>query len=176
MEAIETWALEELRRMDDVRARLAPLLAQLQEAADLPLLKQTLQEQRDTNAAQLGRLQRMFEALGIEGGGGHSAVAEAMVQEARDAVAAVDGLPRDFVIAQHAVRIEFWELGVWRGLLSVYRLMMQDAVADQIDALIDDLAAAERHLASVAAAITPEEEPRHEHQTTIRRTVPSPMK
>jgi ferritin-like metal-binding protein YciE len=171
---IRAWAIDELRRMEDTRIQLAFLLEEAEQACTLQLLKASLADQRAVNQALQGRLRTMFEAVGVEPGPLPSAAARALVQEARDAFRPLRGPSRDVAISLAAVRIELWEIGVWRGLASLFRLLVEDGVADAIDGWIGDLADAERHLASVAVALTPEVEG-HAHETTRRHRPRLPL-
>ena len=168
MERLTQWCLDEIRGMEDARAHLAWLLQEMEEAAALPLLQDSLQEQRAMNAAQRERLARIYACLGVPRGGRENPVVLAMVSDARDAMQRIEGEARDIVIAQHAVRLESWELGVWTGLYSVLRQLSQHDAADEVGALIDDLRSAERHLEAVHPDVD-EEAAGYEHRTTIRR-------
>jgi ferritin-like metal-binding protein YciE len=166
MERLEAWCMDEIRRLEDARAHLAWLLEEMEEAATLPLLRDTLQEQRGTIAAQRERFTRLYAALGLEPGGLENPIALAMAHVARESVRSLDGAQRDVVIAQHAVRFETWELGVWAGLYRVLRQVGRHQAADEVEALVGDLRSAERHLEAVHPDV-PEEEGQ-ERRATIR--------
>lgn len=163
-----SWLVEELQRMDDARVQLSWLLEEFQQAADLPLLARTLEEQRAVNVGLAERLQRMYAALGVVGTPSESAAARGLIGEARAMVRAVAPEVRDAAIAAHATRIEHWEVGAWRTLSRLFRLAVLDPVADEIEELLSELREAERHLESLAPSLGDEEGPSELHGAAHR--------
>lgn len=153
----ESWLRDEIGRMEDARIQLAWVLEEWQQAASLPLLQQTLAEQRAVNASVAEHLGRIAAALGVPAAPVESPAARGLVAEARAVVRAVSEDARDAAIAAHATRIELWEIGSYETLHRLFRLALQDEAADQIEALLGELREAERHLASLAPAFGDEE-------------------
>lgn len=168
MEALAAWCTDEIRRMEEARAHLAWLLEEMEEAAGLPLLRETLAEQRGMSAAQRERFMRLYGALGVAPGGRECAAALALTSAAREDLRRLEAGPeRDTVIAQHAVRLELWEIGVWSGLFAVLRQLGRHAAADEVEALVSELRSAERHLEAVHPDL-PEEDGPHERRGAPR--------
>lgn len=176
MEAVAAWAQRELKNMEQANRLVGDWLGEARSQALLPLLQQTLEEQHAVNVHHQERIQRLLTVVEGPSEPPPRAAAEALVADARSGVAAAETpVARDLVIAQHALRIEHWEVGAWRGLGRVFRLLLVDDVADEIAALLRELTTAERHLASLGLRATDDDDESYQHRTPARRPYRSPL-
>jgi len=151
---LQDYAIDQLNRLVGAHSQLAAALAEAGEAAHLPLLRATLDEQRRAIQLHEAAIGGCLPELEPGEQTPRSPQMNALMEPIHAAISQELGTARDVMIADAVVAAEFYLLARYHTLQIACRQLWQDELADTLDEAGRALAHAEHHLEVVAASVS----------------------
>ena len=145
-----------LRDIYYAEKKITKALPKMVKNAEAPELKQALTAHLEETKGQIGRLDEVFEQLGVAARGVRCEAIEGLVEEAEETMEEVaEPTVRDAAIIVSAQKVEHYEMAAYGSLAAMaIRLGHQD-VATLLQATLAEEKAADEKLSQVAAGASP---------------------
>ena len=145
-----------LRDIYYAEKKITKALPKMAKNAEAPELKQALTAHLEETKGQIGRLDEVFEQLGVAARGVRCEAIEGLVEEAEETMEEVtEPTVRDAAIVISAQKVEHYEMAAYGSLAAMaIRLGHQD-VATLLQATLAEEKAADEKLSQVAAGASP---------------------
>ena len=145
--------VHELSDMLSAEQIIAKMLGEAQGMVQDPQVKQGLQQHEQETQQHIRNLEQVFGELGEEPRRDTNEVARGLVSEAQEGIqeAQSDAL-RDCVINAAVIKVEHFEMGSYRGLVTGARLMERPMIVDVLEANMQQ----EEETAQIAEQSAPE--------------------
>ena len=145
-----------LRDIYYAERKITKALPKMVKNAEAPELKQALTAHLEETKGQIGRLDEVFEQLGVAARGVRCEAIEGLVEEAEETMEEVaEPSVRDAAIIVSAQKVEHYEMAAYGSLAAMaIRLGHQD-VATLLQATLAEEKAADEKLSQVAAGASP---------------------
>ena len=126
--------LHELSEIYDAEHRFVEGQQEMAQNATDGNLESTIREHLEHTRLHARNLEEVFEKLGQEPRRETNEVAQGLVSEAQEGIQeAQDDALRDCVIDAAVIKVEHFEIGSYRGLITGARLMGQDEIVDLLE-------------------------------------------
>ena len=142
---------EQLSDIHSAETQISEALPKLIESASDDELKDALSMHLDETRDQIMRLERVFEELGESPSGKVCVGMKGLLEEGEEAThKRVTGTLRDALIIAGAQRVEHYEISAYGTAIAWAKQLDLDDVVDLLDESLDEEAAADEKLTSIA--------------------------
>ena|SRR5579871_1237830 len=150
----ETRFREELEFLYDAEKQIIDAFPQMIAAAFSEDLAAALQSELDETKEQVGRLERIFQAMGEEPGLNECQGMKGLILEGENLVSRLEKSPvRDVGIIEAAQKVKNYELCGYEAVRALAELLGQQEAADALEQTIDEERSAHEDLSGIAEAI-----------------------
>ncbi len=146
--------IQELRDIYSAENQLVDALPKLADAASSLELKAGFEAHLDQTKEHVARLERIFEALGIDPGGESCEAMEGLVSEGKDYIGA-EGDPdsRDVGLIAIAQKVEHYEIAGYGTLRALALHLNNPSAAELLEQTLDEEAKTDQKLTGIAERI-----------------------
>ena len=150
----ETRFREELEFLYDAERQIIDAFPQMIAAAFSEDLAAALQEELDETKGQVGRLERIFQAMGEEPGVNECQGMKGLILECENLMSRLEKSPvRDVGIIGTAQKVKNYEMCGYEAVRALAELLGQQEAADTLEQTLQEERAADDNLSGIAESI-----------------------
>lgn len=152
LDTLQDLLLNQIQDLYDAENRLVDALPKLAEAAQSPALKQAFQSHLEETKGHVGRLDRVFEALGQPANRETCQAMKGLIAEGEEMIKAkaTDPAVKDAALIAAAQRVEHYEIAAYGTARTLAARLGHDRVVTALQQTLDEEKAADQKLTAIA--------------------------
>ncbi len=154
LDSLHDLYVDELKDLYNAENQLLKALPRMAKAATAPALKAAFTDHLEVTRTQVGRLEQIFEGLGVSPKGKKCKAMEGLVEEGKE-VMEEDGDPAviDAALIGAAQRVEHYEMAGYGCVRTFAKLLGYDDAAALLQATLDEEGEADKALTELAETV-----------------------
>ncbi|MCU1338143.1 MAG: ferritin-like protein [Bryobacterales bacterium] len=152
-QSLQELLVDNVRDIYDAEKQLVKALPKMAKAADSEELADAIREHLEQTQNQVGRLENIFEMLGIPAKGKPCKGMRGLIEEGSEALEEDEGVLRDLEIIAGAQKVEHYEIAAYGTARTIAERLGNDDAAKLLQETEDEEKAADSKLSEIAMSL-----------------------
>lgn len=156
IDSIDDLLIHELQDLHSAEEQLIDALPAMAQAATAPELRQGFEHHLEETRAHLQRLEQALSVLDVQSDGTTCEGMKGLIEEGKSIIHSVErGAVLDGALIDAARKVEHYEITAYRGVMSKAHELGHDAVAELLEATLQEEELADHKLQTLAQSMMP---------------------
>jgi ferritin-like metal-binding protein YciE len=154
---MQQFLIEQLRTLYDAEKQLTKALPRMAKAATDEELAQGFRQHTEQTKEQAGRIEQIFQTMGVKARGAACAPMQALIEEGQQIISSgMEDAIRDIGLASAGRRVEHFEIAAYDALAAAAQSVKQTEIAQLLQETLREETETDKRLAAVAKRLLKE--------------------